>query len=181
MIPPAEQWGQPSSIVRFLGEYAAGLGLEIALELEPFHLSLLNDVASMARFLDEVDQPAVKANLDISHLVLAKQPPEQIDRLARSRSPMSISPIATARSTATCRRDAASSTFLPISTRSSGWIFPMPTISIELEYSPRAGQYRRVGGRGVREDSRSDAKFGITVVRLIAGWFARLVLAARSL
>jgi D-psicose/D-tagatose/L-ribulose 3-epimerase len=57
------------------------LGLEIALELEPFHLSLLNDVTSMARFLDDVGHPAVKANLDISHLVLADQPAELIDRL----------------------------------------------------------------------------------------------------
>ncbi len=81
VIPPAEQWRTGVEHVRSLGDYAAGLGLEIALELEPFHLSLLNDVASMARFLDDVDHPAVKANLDISHLVLADQPAALIDRL----------------------------------------------------------------------------------------------------
>lgn len=81
VIPPAEQWGTAVENVRILGDYAAGLGLEIALELEPFHLSLLNDVASMSRFLEEVDHPAVKANLDISHLVLSHQPPERIDTL----------------------------------------------------------------------------------------------------
>src|SRR5262249_44778337 len=52
-----------------------------ALELEPFTLSLLNDVASMARFLDEVDHPAVKANLDISHLALAHEPASSIAEL----------------------------------------------------------------------------------------------------
>ena len=57
------------------------LGLEIALELEPFELSLLNDVASMARFLDDVDRPAVKANLDISHLALARQPAALVEKL----------------------------------------------------------------------------------------------------
>ena len=51
------------------------MGLEIALELEPFRLSLLNDVASHepGSWTTWV-VPRVKANLDISHLVLAHQP-----------------------------------------------------------------------------------------------------------
>lgn len=81
VIPPQEQWATAVGHVRSLGEYAAGLGLEIALELEPFHLSLLNDVPSMVRFLDDVNLPAVKANLDISHLVLAHQPPSAVEAL----------------------------------------------------------------------------------------------------
>ena len=35
----------------------------------------------MSRFLDEVDRPAVKANLDISHLVLSDQPASLIENL----------------------------------------------------------------------------------------------------
>src|SRR4051812_47338146 len=81
VIPPAEQWETGVKHVRELGRYARDLGLEIALELEPFDLSLLNDVVSMARFLDEVDHPAVRANLDISHMVLAEQPPGAMERL----------------------------------------------------------------------------------------------------
>ncbi len=81
VIPPAEQWAAGVANCRTLGDHAAGLGLEIALELEPFHLSLLNDVDSMARFLEDVGHPAVKANLDISHLALAKQPAALIERL----------------------------------------------------------------------------------------------------
>jgi D-psicose/D-tagatose/L-ribulose 3-epimerase len=81
VIPPGEQWSTAVAGVRTLGEYAAGLGLEIALELEPFHLSLLNDVDSMARFVGDVGHPSVKANLDISHLVLARQPAEAVERL----------------------------------------------------------------------------------------------------
>jgi sugar phosphate isomerase/epimerase len=81
VIPPAEQWATGVENVRTLGRYAEDLGLEIALELEPFDLSLLNDVDSMARFLDEVDHPAVRANVDISHLELAHQPPEALARL----------------------------------------------------------------------------------------------------
>jgi sugar phosphate isomerase/epimerase len=81
VIPPAEQWQTAVKNVRALGEYAGGLGLEIALELEPFALSLLNDVPSMARFLADVDRPSVLANVDISHLVLAAQPPAVISSL----------------------------------------------------------------------------------------------------
>lgn len=81
VIPAAEQWKTGVERVRALGDYAARLGLEIALELEPFHLSLLNDVDAMARFLGDVDHPAVKANVDISHLVLARQLPSELERL----------------------------------------------------------------------------------------------------
>ncbi len=81
VIPPEEQWNTAVKHVRELGDHAEGLGLEIALELEPFTLSLLNDVSSMARFLGEVDHPAVKANLDISHLALARQPAALVEKL----------------------------------------------------------------------------------------------------
>lgn len=81
VIPPAEQWDTAVRHLRTLGEYASLLGLEIALELEPFPLSLLNDIPKMVRFLDEVDHPAVRANLDISHLVLSHQKPAAIRAL----------------------------------------------------------------------------------------------------
>ena len=81
VIPPAEQWATAVKHVRALGEYAEDLGLEIALEIEPFQLSLLNDVASMARFLDDVDRQVVKANLDISHLALANEAATAIGKL----------------------------------------------------------------------------------------------------
>lgn len=82
VIPPAEQWQLGVEAVRELGVRAAELNLEIVLELEPFPLSLVNDVETMVRFLDDVDSPQVLANLDISHLVLSKVPAEEIRRLA---------------------------------------------------------------------------------------------------
>jgi len=81
VIPPVEQWSAAATCVKTLGEHARRLDLEIALELEPFTMSLLNSVESMARFLDDVNHPAVKANIDISHLVLAHQPADLIDQL----------------------------------------------------------------------------------------------------
>src|SRR5437763_4567165 len=81
VIPPAEQWRTAAHNVRELGKYAADLGVQIALELEPFKLSLVNNVDSMVRFLDEVNHPAVKANIDVSHLALSQTKPEELRRL----------------------------------------------------------------------------------------------------
>jgi sugar phosphate isomerase/epimerase len=81
VIPPAEQWQTAVRNCRQLGNYAADLGLQIALELEPFKLSLLNNVDSMVRFIDEVNHPAVRANIDVSHLQLAQVAPEELRRL----------------------------------------------------------------------------------------------------
>lgn len=82
VIPPAEQWKIGVENVRTIGEYARSLGLEIAMELEPFHLSLVNSVDSMLRFLDDVGLPeTVRANCDISHLDLVKTPFEEVGRL----------------------------------------------------------------------------------------------------
>lgn len=82
VIRPAEQWASGVKNVRSLGEYAGELGLRIALEMEPFRLSLLNDVAEMARFLDDVGLDTVRANVDISHMVLALQEAETLEALS---------------------------------------------------------------------------------------------------
>jgi D-psicose/D-tagatose/L-ribulose 3-epimerase len=81
VIKPQDQWAWGVDSVRELGEFASSLGLEIALELEPFHLSLVNNVKEMVRFLDDVGNPAVKANIDISHLALTRTPASEIRKL----------------------------------------------------------------------------------------------------
>ncbi len=82
VIPPAEQWGMAVANTRLLGDYAQELGLEIAIELEPFKASLVNTVETMERFLDDVAMPGVvDANCDISHLHLMDIEPAQIERL----------------------------------------------------------------------------------------------------
>jgi sugar phosphate isomerase/epimerase len=82
VIPPPEQWKTGVDNTRILGEYAKELGVEIALELEPFHMSLINTVDTMERFVDDVGMlDTVMANIDISHLHLMGIGPEQIARL----------------------------------------------------------------------------------------------------
>lgn len=81
VIPPKEPWKHAVENCRRLGDYAANLGVQIALELEPFKLSLIRDVDTMVRFLNDVDHPAVRANIDISHLHLSQVQPQEIRRL----------------------------------------------------------------------------------------------------
>lgn len=81
VIPPAEQWSWAVETGRELGKYAMERGVEIVVELEPFPLSLVNDVETMVRYLDDVGVPSVKANIDVSHLVLSKVKPEELQRL----------------------------------------------------------------------------------------------------
>src|SRR6185437_7764202 len=47
----------------------------------PFAMSLVNDVETMVRFLDDVGLDSVKANIDISHLVLSGVAPSGLRRL----------------------------------------------------------------------------------------------------
>lgn len=81
VIPPEEQWKWGVESCRILGDYADSKGIDIALELEPFRLSLLNDVNSMVQFIDDCDHQRVRANIDVSHLVLADATPLEVAKL----------------------------------------------------------------------------------------------------
>jgi sugar phosphate isomerase/epimerase len=81
VIPPAAQWQWGIETCRRLGDYAAKKKIDIALELEPFRLSLLNNVSEMVRFVDDCNHPRVRANIDISHLVLSDTSPQELSKL----------------------------------------------------------------------------------------------------
>src|SRR5437667_10481602 len=81
VIPPESQWQWGLETCRRLGDYADKKKIDIALELEPFRLSLLNSVDTMVRFVDQCDHPRVRANIDISHLVLSDSSPADLKKL----------------------------------------------------------------------------------------------------
>src|SRR6185436_16564874 len=57
VIPAEAQWQWAIETCRRLGDYAAKKEIDIALELEPFRLSLLNNVNEMVRIINECDHP----------------------------------------------------------------------------------------------------------------------------
>jgi sugar phosphate isomerase/epimerase len=81
VIPAEAQWKWGLETCRRLGDYAGKKKIDIALELEPFRLSLLNSVDAMVRFVDECAHPRVRANIDVSHLVLSDATPADVKRL----------------------------------------------------------------------------------------------------
>jgi sugar phosphate isomerase/epimerase len=81
VIPATDQWGWAIETCRILGDYAGQKKLDIALELEPFRMSLLNSTGEMARFIDECAHPHVRANIDVSHCVLSDSGPESLRQL----------------------------------------------------------------------------------------------------
>src|SRR5436190_3837732 len=81
VIPPEAQWNWALETCRRIGDYADKKKIDIALELEPFRLSLLSSVDSMVRFVDECNHPRIRANIDISHLVLSDTSPAEIKKL----------------------------------------------------------------------------------------------------
>ncbi len=71
VFPNAAIWDMAVAGVRQAAEHAAGKGLEVVIELEPFETSLAKDVHELVRFVRDVNHPAVRANADISHLHLS--------------------------------------------------------------------------------------------------------------
>lgn len=134
VIAPADQWKWAVEHTRELAEYASGLGLEIAIELEPFHLSLVNNIDAMVRFLKEVDHPAAKANVDISHLALAGNAPGDIAHLTGNIAHVHLSDC-NGKTHGDLPPGRGTVNFPPYlqALKDSGF---SGTISIELEYSP---------------------------------------------
>src|SRR5262245_24814978 len=81
VIPPAEQWRTAVANLRQLGDCAASLNPQIALELEPFKLSIIYNVDNMISFIEHAKHTAVRANIDVSHLQLSRTKPEELRRL----------------------------------------------------------------------------------------------------
>jgi len=81
VIAPQDQWNWAVEGTREIGEYAEENGVEIVVELEPFKLSIVNNIEKMVRFLKDVDSPAVFANIDVSHVMLGGDSPADIAKL----------------------------------------------------------------------------------------------------
>jgi sugar phosphate isomerase/epimerase len=81
VIPPESQWQWALETCRRIGDYAEKKKIDIALELEPFRLSLLHNADAMSRFIDDCDHPRIRANIDVSHLVLSDTSPKDLKKL----------------------------------------------------------------------------------------------------
>ena len=160
VIPPHQQWQLGVEAVRDLGLRAADLNLEIALELEPFPLSLVRDMETMVGFLNDVGLANVKANLDISHLVLSRVPAEEIRRLKGRVAHVHLSDCdGKVHGDLPPGRGVVS--FEPYLSEIKNLDLGERTISIELEYSPEPERIVEWIEEAYRETNRLMQKAGL--------------------
>ena len=81
VFPRSAIWDMAKERCQELSDYAAGKGIEIVLELEPFTEALVGTVDELVRFVKEVDRPNFRANADISHLDLADASFDDVKKL----------------------------------------------------------------------------------------------------
>jgi sugar phosphate isomerase/epimerase len=79
-----EAWARSVSFLQRLCDYAAGRGIFIAQETEPYVWFLVNDVASTLRMMEDVDRPNLTTLVDLGHMALAREGPEELERLSGS-------------------------------------------------------------------------------------------------
>jgi sugar phosphate isomerase/epimerase len=159
VIRPEAQWQFAVDNVRALGEYAGKLGVEIAIELEPFKLSLVNSLDKMVQFLKDVDHPAVRANLDISHLALSNSPPESVPNLAGRIAHVHFSDC-DGKVHGDLPPGRGTVNFIPYLQQLKNLGFD-GTISIELEYSPQPEKIVEWVTEAYRETNRLMHSLGI--------------------
>jgi D-psicose/D-tagatose/L-ribulose 3-epimerase len=81
IISADTQWAAAVRNTREVSQYAQDLGLELALELEPWKYAFLNSISAAVRLMDDVESEACKVNLDLSHLWPMGVVPDQISAL----------------------------------------------------------------------------------------------------
>ncbi len=152
VIPPEEQWRTGVENCRRLADVADKFGVKIAWNSNHSPLSLVNSVDTMVRFIDDVNHPCFKANIDISHLHLAKVPFAELQRLKGKAIHVHISDC-----------DGVKHGDLPPGrgvVQFQPWLEELAklqmdgTMSIELEYSPQPDQIEN----WVREAYEATAK-----------------------
>jgi len=152
VIPPEEQWETAVRNCRALADYAERRNVQIALELEPFHLSLLNNVEKMVQFLDDVGHPALRANIDISHLCLSKVAPRELRALQGKAIHVHISDCDGERH-GDLPPGRGVVDFLPYLQEIKALDFP-GAISLELEYAPQPDQIEAWVAEAYRETDK---------------------------
>jgi D-psicose/D-tagatose/L-ribulose 3-epimerase len=81
VFPREAIWSMAVDRCREVSDYAAGKGIEIVLELEPFTEALVNTVDELVRFVKDVDRSNFRANADISHLHLSDASMEDLKKM----------------------------------------------------------------------------------------------------
>jgi len=74
-------WENSKAFIREASEYAKSTNIIITLELEPCVYSIIKDIPSMSTMISEINLPNVLANVDIGHLAITRESPQELQQL----------------------------------------------------------------------------------------------------
>ena len=77
-------WARTVSFLQQLCDYAASREVFIVQEAEPYVWFLVNDTASTLRMIEDVDRANFTTLVDLGHMALAREGPEELERLSES-------------------------------------------------------------------------------------------------
>lgn len=81
-LPRQGSWDKAVHFLQRLCEYALSRNFYIAIESEPYVWFLVNDLASTVRMLADVNRPNFTVLIDLGHLALERQSPQELQQIA---------------------------------------------------------------------------------------------------
>jgi sugar phosphate isomerase/epimerase len=79
-----EAWMKAVRFLQRVCDYAAPRGVYVACEAEPYIWFLVNDITSTVRLLEDVNRPNLATVVDLGHMALAREGPDDLARLGDS-------------------------------------------------------------------------------------------------
>jgi len=80
-INQEEAWANSVNFIKDYCEWLSNFDIFLTLELDPSVYYVINDTASMAKIIEEVDAPNLFANIDIGHLAITRELPMALEKL----------------------------------------------------------------------------------------------------
>lgn len=76
-----ETWVNSVNFIKDYCKWLSNFDIFLTLELDPSVYYVINDTASMAKMIEDVDAPNLFANIDIGHLAITREPPKTLEKL----------------------------------------------------------------------------------------------------
>ncbi len=76
-----EAWVNSVNFIKDYSKWLSNFDIFLTLELDPSVYYVINDTASMAKMIEDVDVPNLFANIDIGHLAITREPPRILEKL----------------------------------------------------------------------------------------------------
>jgi sugar phosphate isomerase/epimerase len=80
-ISPEESWGLMLENVRRFAEYCLKENMLVGIELDPHVYFICNNTYKLAKVMEDINLPNLYPNVDVGHLVITREEPNQLEKL----------------------------------------------------------------------------------------------------